>query len=82
MNLEVPAGETLPYDVLKAAVEKHKPAVLFLCQVNHPYTDANRNTDANKNVTTKTPFSCGIGLGTGHLLTPCIFACGDRQILS
>lgn len=33
VNLEVAAGTTLPYDMLKEAVEKHKPAVLFLCQV-------------------------------------------------
>lgn len=27
------AGKTFTYEELKAAVEEHKPAVLFLCQV-------------------------------------------------
>lgn len=33
VNLEVPAGRSVHYDELKTAVETHKPAVLFLCQV-------------------------------------------------
>jgi alanine-glyoxylate transaminase/serine-glyoxylate transaminase/serine-pyruvate transaminase len=32
VNLEVPAGTTLPFDMIKESVEKHKPTVLFLCQ--------------------------------------------------
>lgn len=33
VNLEVAAGRTLPYNMIKEALETHKPAVLFLCQV-------------------------------------------------
>lgn len=36
VNLEQEAGKSFSYDQLKKAVEKHKPAVLFLCQVRTP----------------------------------------------
>jgi hypothetical protein len=34
VNLEVAAGTTLPYDMIKKSLEEHKPAVLFLCQAS------------------------------------------------
>ncbi len=33
VNLEVPAGRSVSYTELQQAVETHKPALLFLCQV-------------------------------------------------
>jgi alanine-glyoxylate transaminase/serine-glyoxylate transaminase/serine-pyruvate transaminase len=32
IEVKAPLGETLSYETLKAHVEKHKPALLFLCQ--------------------------------------------------
>lgn len=32
INLEVPAGRSVPFEQLRAAVEEHKPAVVFLVQ--------------------------------------------------
>ena len=34
VNLEKPVGHGYKFEELKAAVEQHKPAVLFLCQVS------------------------------------------------
>jgi hypothetical protein len=36
VNLEKPVGHSYKFEELKAAVEQHKPAVLFLCQVRAP----------------------------------------------
>ena len=36
VNLEKPVGHAYKFEELKAAVEQHKPAVLFLCQVRGP----------------------------------------------
>ncbi len=36
VDLKKAAGQTFSYDELKAALEEHKPAVLFLCQVRPP----------------------------------------------
>ena len=36
VNLEQEAGKSFSYEQLKEAVEKHQPAVLFLCQVGTP----------------------------------------------
>ena len=33
VDMKKEAGKTFTYEELKAAVEEHKPAVLFLCQV-------------------------------------------------
>ena len=33
MELKRDAGQTFSFDEIKAAVEKHKPAAVFLCQV-------------------------------------------------
>ena len=32
VHLKKPAGKTFSYDELKEAIEKNKPAALFLCQ--------------------------------------------------
>ncbi len=36
VDLKKAAGQTFSYDELKAVLEEHKPAVLFLCQVRPP----------------------------------------------
>lgn len=33
VELKTDAGTTFSFDTIKSAVEQHKPAVLFLCQV-------------------------------------------------
>ena len=43
VNLEQEAGKSFSYDQLKKAVEKHKPAVLFLCQVRTVKANALQN---------------------------------------
>ena len=35
VDLKKQAGKGFTFEELKAAVEQHKPAVLFLCQVRH-----------------------------------------------
>ena len=37
INAEVPAGAALSLRKIEDELEKHKPAVLFLCQVDYPH---------------------------------------------